>query len=449
MTALLNPLFRSSAMDKVFSDLSCIQGMLDFEAALARAEAAAGLFPESQARIIASHCRAETFDLATIAKDAALAGNLAIPLIKSLTAKVAAESSDAARFVHWGATSQDAIDTGMILQLRTAFELLDKDLTALSSTLAAIAQKHRLTPIVARTWMQQALPTTFGFIVAGWLDATLRHRRRIAELRPRLLTLQFGGAVGTLASLGGRGPQIAKSLANDLQLALPATPWHGHRDRFAEAAATLGLLMGTLGKIARDITLDAQTEIGELFEPAAPGRGGSSTLPHKRNPVTCAVVLAASLRVPPLVSTMLSAMQQEHQRGLGNWHAEWETLPEIFRLAGGALNHLVAMLPGLQIDTARMAANLEETHGLIFAEAVSMAAAQHLGKSSAHALVETACAKARETGQHLKAVLLVDPSIGKILPPPELDRLFEPSNYFGSAGEFVDQVLAEAARLTT
>ena len=449
MTALLDPLFRSEAIGEIFSDLSCLQSMLHFEAALARAESIAGILTEPQARIIASQCRAENFDLAALAKDAALAGNLAIPLIKSLTAKVAAENESAARFVHFGATSQDVIDTGMILQLRLAFELLDRNLATLTSTLSELAQKHRLTPIVARTWMQQALPTTFGFIVAGWLDAILRHRRRIAEIRPRLVTLQFGGAVGTLASLSGHGPEIAKSLAKDLQLALPATPWHSHRDRFAEVATTLGLLTGTLGKIARDISLHAQTEIAELFEPAAPGRGGSSTLPHKRNPVTCAVVVAAALRVPPLVSTMLAAMPQEHQRGLGNWHAEWEILPDIFRLTGGALHHFTEMLPSLEIDTKRMSLNLELTRGLIFAEAITMAAAQRLGKSAAHALLEAACTKARATGQHLKTILLADPSISEILPQPELDRLFEASNYFGSAGDFVDQVLAAAAQFST
>jgi 3-carboxy-cis,cis-muconate cycloisomerase len=446
---LLSPLFRSVSVEAELSDLATLQGMLDFESALARAESRAGIIPASAATSISAACHAEKFDRAALAESAAIAGNLAIPLIKQLTSLIANSDPDSSRFVHFGATSQDAIDTGMILQLRRAFELLDQDLASLTSTLSELAQKRRLTPIAARTWVQQALPTTFGFIVAGWLDAVLRHRRRIREIRPRLLTLQFGGAVGTLASLSGRAPEIAKSLARDLGLAEPAAPWHSHRDRFAESATTLGLLTGTLGKIARDISLHTQTEIAELFEPSAPGRGGSSTLPHKRNPVTCAVILAAALRVPPLVSTMLAAMPQEYQRGLGNWHAEWETLPDIFRLTGGALHHLTQMLPALEIDTQRMAVNLELTHGLIFAEAVSMAAAQRLGKSAAHALVETACARSRATGQHLKDALLSDPTIRDILPQPELDRLFDASNYFGSAGAFVDRVLAEAAQFST
>src|SRR5208282_1727353 len=239
--SLLDPLFRRDALDKLFSDEACIQGMLDFEAALARAEAASGIVPVSQAQIIAARCRAENFDLSAIAKDAALAGNLAIPLVRKLTELVAHEDKDAARFVHWGATSQDAIDTGCILQVRGAFDLIDQDLARLSSTLVTLAEKHRATPIAARTWMQQALPTTFGFIVAGWLDAILRHRKRLAELRLRLLTLQFGGAVGTLAALSGRGAGVAKALAEELQLSVPAAPWHSHRDRFVETATALGM----------------------------------------------------------------------------------------------------------------------------------------------------------------------------------------------------------------
>src|SRR5208337_3541054 len=326
--SLFDPLFRYDALDKLFSDEACIQGMLDFEAALARAEATSGIVPASQAQIIAGKCRAENFDLSAIAKVAASAGNLAIPLVKKLTEHVAHEDKDAARFVHWGATSQDAIDTGCILQVRGAFDLIDQDLARLSSTLVTLAETHRATPIVARTWMQQALPTTFGFIVAGWLDAVTRHRKRLAEIKPRGLALQFGGAVGTLAALGGHGPEVAKALADELRLSLPSIPWHTHRDRIVEIATTLGLCTGTLGKIARDISLHAQTEIAELSEPIAEGRGGSSTMPQKRNPVTCAVVLAAATRIPGLVNTLLSTMPQEEQRGLGGWHAEWETLPD-------------------------------------------------------------------------------------------------------------------------
>ncbi len=341
-------------------------------------------------------------------------------------------------------SSSGLIDTGCVLQMRGALELIDQDLARLSNTLIALAEKHSATPIVARTWMQQALPTTFGFIVAGWLDAVGRHRKRLAEIRPRVLTLQFGGAVGTLAALGGRGPEVAVALANELNLARPASPWHTHRDRIVEIATTFGLCAGTLGKIARDISLHSQTEIGELFEPFVEGRGSSSTMPHKRNPVTCAVVLAAATRVPGLVATLLSAMPQEEQRGLGGWHAEWETLPEVVCLCGGALHHLAEMLLGLEVDAARMARNLEITNGLIFAEAVTFALGDRMGKMPAHILVEAACKKAREQNRHLKDVLREKSGLHGHLTPADLESLFDVRNYLGSAGEFIRRVIAEA-----
>jgi 3-carboxy-cis,cis-muconate cycloisomerase len=442
--SLLDPLFRYEALDKLFSDEARIQGMLDFEAALARAEATSGIVPASQAQIIAGKCRAEHFNFSVIAKDAALSGNLAIPLVKKLTEIVAHVDKDAARFVHWGATSQDVIDTGCILQMRGAFNLIDQDLARLSGSLVTLAETHRATPIVARTWMQQALPTTFGFIVAGWLDAVSRHRNRLAEIKPRVLTLQFGGAVGTLAALGGRGPEVAKALADDLRLSLPSIPWHTHRDRIAEIATTLGLCTGTLGKIARDISLHAQNEIAELAEPIFEGRGGSSTMPQKRNPVTCAVVLAAATRIPGLVATLLSAMPQEEQRGLGGWHAEWETLPDIVRLSGGALHHLVEMLPGLEVDTQRMRHNLGLTNGLIFAEAVAMALGDRMGKMPAHLVVEATCKKAREQNRHLKDMLREESGLRGHLTPADLESLFDVRNYLGSADEFIRRVVAEA-----
>jgi 3-carboxy-cis,cis-muconate cycloisomerase len=443
--SILDPLFRSAALDQVFSDADRVQAILHFEAALARAEAAAGVIPEASARAIAVKCRVENLDLNLIAQDAALAGNLAIPIVKRLTEAVAKDDKDAARFVHWGATSQDAIDTGAVLQLRRALELFEQDLQRLSSALVALAEKHRATPMVARTWMQQALPTTFGFVVAGWLDAVLRHRTRLAEIRSRVFTLQFGGAVGTLAALGGNGAAVAKALALELKLELPPAPWHAHRDRIAEVATTLGLCMGTLGKIARDISLHTQTEVAELFEPAGEGRGGSSTMPHKRNPVTCSVVLAAARRVPGLVSTLLSAMVQEEERGLGGWHAEWETLPELVCLVGGALHHLAEMLPDLEVESARMLENLEITRGLIFAEAVSMALGDRMGKKPAHMLVEAACKKALAEKRHLKDVLLQEPGWHGHLTPADLESLFEVRNYLGSAEEFTARVLTEAA----
>jgi 3-carboxy-cis,cis-muconate cycloisomerase len=440
---LFNELFSYSALGQILSDESRVRGILQFESALAKAEARAGVIPEGAAQKIAEHCLAEQFDPSTIAKEAALAGNIAIPLIKMLTEAVARQDKDAARFVHWGATSQDAIDTGFVLQLRDTLALVERDLARLCETLAALASTHRTSVVVARTWMQQALPTTFGFVVAGWLDAILRHRRRLKEIRPRVLSLQFGGAVGTLAALRGDGPEVARVLAGELQLALPTAPWHAHRDGMAEVATFFGLITGTLGKIARDISLHSQTEVLELFEPAGRGRGGSSTMPHKRNPVTCSIVLAASTRVPGLVSTILSAMPQEHQRGLGGWHAEWETLPEILRLSGGALHHLAEMLPHLEVDPQRMLQNLEATNGLIFAEAVSMALAERMGKMSAHLLVEAACTKSVAENRPLKEILHEDPALRGHLTPEDLESLFDARNYLGSAEEFVERIIAQ------
>ena len=441
---LLDALFRSEEVERVLSDRARLQGMLDFEAALARAEARAGVIPPAAAEAIAAKCKAEFFDVDALALAAKSAGNVAIPLIKELTRLVAAADKDVARYVHWGATSQDAIDTGLVLQLREALRLIGSDLDRLCESLAELATKHRSTLMVARTWMQQALPTTFGFEVAGWLDALSRARLRLRETERRAIALQFGGAVGTLAALGTKGQEVARTLAAELHLPLPSIPWHAQRDRMTELAAVLGVCAGTLGKIARDISLHAQTEVAEVFEPGGEGRGGSSTMPHKRNPVTCATVLAAALRVPGLVSTMLTAMPQEHERGLGGWHAEWETLPEIVSLTAGALHHLTEIVPHLEIDAAKMGENLELTHGLIYAEAVSMALSGKLGRAKAHELLETASRRAHREKRHLRDALAQDSQVNAHLSPKELEDLFDPRKYLGAAEAFVDWVVAES-----
>jgi 3-carboxy-cis,cis-muconate cycloisomerase len=441
---LLDPLFRSQAVEKVFSNRATLQVMLDFEAALARAEARAGFIPASAAPAIEAKCRAELYDMTVLARSAASAGNLAIPLVKQLTLLVAKKEKDAARYVHWGATSQDTIDTGRVLQLRLALALISSELDLFAVVLGELVHKNRATLVVARTWMQQALPTTFGLKAAGWLDAIDRHRARLAETQERCLVLQFGGAVGTMAALGARGLDVATNLAKELQLPLPELPWHSHRDRMAEIATTLGLCCGTLGKIARDISLHMQTEVGEVFEPSADGRGGSSTMPHKRNPVTSAVVLSAAARVPPLVSTVLGAMVQEQERGLGGWHAEWETLPEIVRLTAGALHHLTTTVSELEIDQERMRQNLDITHGLIFAEAVAMALAEKMPRSDAHELVQQACKRAQSSRRDLRSVLAQDAIMKANLSDAELDRLFTPANYLGVADQFIDRVLASS-----
>jgi 3-carboxy-cis,cis-muconate cycloisomerase len=439
--ALLDPLFGFAAMGEVFTDAARLQRMLDFEAALARAEARCGVIPSGAAPAIALKCKAELLDVNALAAATAASLNPAIPLVKQLTALVAKDNPEAARFVHWGATSQDANDTGLVLQIRQALDILETDLATLCTGLVQLAQKHRSAPIAGRTLMQHALPTTFGVKVAAWLDAMNRHRERLAECRIRVLVVQFGGAVGTLAALGEKGLQVAEALAAELHLALPTMPWHTERDRVAEVATTLGLCTGTLGKIARDISLHMQTEISEVFEPVGEGRGGSSTMPHKRNPVSAAIMLSAATRVPGLVSTMLSAMVQEDERGLGDWHAEWETLPEIFRLTAGALHQMATIVPHLEIDAARMRRNLDATQGLIFAEAVTMTIGTHIGKSPAHALMEEASRQTRESGKHLREVLAQTRAVTERLTSAELDRLFDPENYQGVAEELVDRVI--------
>ena len=443
---LLDGLFRNEEVERWLSERTCLQAMLSFESALATAESHAGVIPPAAVQSISQQCKAPLFDIDALSKAAKDSGNIAIPVVKALTALVARNDAEAARYVHWGATSQDVIDTGLILQLRGALAHVAADLDKLAGELAELATAHRSTVIVGRTWMQQALPTTFGAKVAGWLDAIDRHRGRLHETQTRCLVLQFGGAVGTLAALNEKADEVAKNLAQELKLPLAEIPWHSSRDRLAEIATTLGLLVGTLGKIATDISLLSQTEVAEVFEPSEPGRGGSSTMPHKRNPVACAAVLSAAIRVPGLVSTMLVAMQQQHERALGGWHAEWETLPEIVSLAGGAVRTMAQIAPRLEIDAERMRRNLEATRGLIFAEAATMALAREIGKHEAHELVESACNVARTENRHLRDVLRENKDALKHQPVEAIDAMFDAERYLGLAGEFVDRVVTASEK---
>jgi len=446
MPELLAALFSTPEASSILGDRARLQGMLDFEAALARAEARAGVIPAAAAEAIGQRCRAEMFDIARLAEASVKAGNPAIPMVNSLTALVAGDDADAARYVHWGATSQDAMDTGLVLQLRQLAAVLREDLERLSAALAGRAEQHKTTPLAGRTWLQHAAPVTLGVKMAGWLDALERQAVRLEEVWSRALVLQFGGAAGTLAALGGRGLEVAEALAAELGLALPAIPWHAQRDRLAEVAAFLGVLIGTVGKVARDISLLMQTEVAEVFEPAEEGRGVSSSMPQKRNPVAAALVLAAAARAPGLVSTMLSAMVQEHERGLGGWHAEWETLPELASLAAGALRHMAETVEGLEIDAARMRANLDTTQGGILAEAAAMALATRIGRPQAHELVERASRRALEMGRKLQDVLGEDPAVSQHLSPRDLAAVFDPRHYLGQSAVFVDRVLAQRRR---
>jgi 3-carboxy-cis,cis-muconate cycloisomerase len=434
---------------RIFSAESTLRQMMRVEAALAQAEAQCGVIPTRAARVIHDVAQGEIDDVLDtdgIAAGAEQGGNIAIPFVKQLTSAVAKVDAEAARFVHWGATSQDILDTALVLQLREALAALDHTLAAAQSACAALAMAHRHTAMVGRTWLQHALPTTFGVKAAGWLEALDRSRVRLRHAASQAAVLQFGGAAGTLASLGSAAPAVTQALALQLGLTAPDMPWHTHRDRLAEVATTLGVLTGTAGKIARDISLMAQTEVGELREPGAPGRGGSSTMPHKRNPVGCAAILTAAVRVPGLVSTTLSGMVQEHERALGGWQAEWETLPQITALAGGALRHLAAVLDGLEVDAQRMADNLSQTRGLILAEAFMLALGPHIGRLQAHELVERATQQAVQRGCDLRTAmgdaLNADAATRDLLDADDLDRLSRPENYLGEAVAFTDRVLA-------
>ena len=445
---LFDAYFTARDMREVFCDQGRVQAMLDVEAALARAEARVGLIPASAVAPIENACRADLYDFAALGEAIATAGNSAIPLVKALGKQIAATDAEAERYVHLGATSQDVMDTGLVLQLRQALDLIESDLAQLADSLAAQAQRHAATPMAGRTWLQHATPVTLGMKIAGWLGAVTRSRQRLRELKPRLLVLQFGGASGTLAALGEQALPIAQALAEELQLTLPEQPWHTQRDRVVEFGAVLGLIAGSLGKLGRDISLLMQTEAAEVFEPSAPGKGGSSTMPHKRNPVGAAVLIGAATRVPGLVSTLFSAMPQEHERSLGLWHAEWETLPEICCLVSGSLQQARLLAEGLEVDAARMARNLDLTQGLVLAEAVSIVLAQRVGRDTAHHLLEQCCKRAVAEQRHLRAVLGDEPQVTAQLSSAELDNLLNPAHYLGQAQVWVERAVAEHNALT-
>jgi 3-carboxy-cis,cis-muconate cycloisomerase len=442
LSPLLAPMLSSAAMRAVCDDATYLQHMLGFEAALARAGAATGVIPARAADPIAKACKAGLFDLDALAEAATRSGNLAIPLVKALTANVAKADPDAARYVHWGATSQDVIDTATMLGLRAAIDALLSDTDRAIAGFAKLAAKHRDTAMVARTWLQHALPMPFGLKLAEYAAALHRSRTRLQRLRSEGLALQFGGAAGTLAALGDKGLLVADKLAQELELPLPDAPWHTHRDRIAEAASVFAILAGTCGKIARDLQLLMQTDVAEAFEPSGDGRGGSSTMPHKRNPVAAATALAAATMAPGLAATIFAAQVQDHERSAGPWHAEWPTLPMLLQVTSGALAATVDIAEGLEVDAARMRVNLEATQGLIMAEAVTMALAETIGKSEAHHLVETASKKAVADKKHLRDILAKDPKVTALLSADKLAKLFEPMAYQGVSQALIDRLLA-------
>jgi len=444
---LIESLATTPALAALFSDESVLQVMLDFETALARAEARHGLIPMEAADAIAAAARPDKLDISVLAEAAFRAGTPTIPLVKMLTDLVRKTDAEAVRFVHWGATSQDVADTAMSLLLKRAEPILIADMLRLEKALADVSERHKQSVMLGRTLLQPATPVTFGLKAAGWLASVCRGRRRLQKAFRVAVVLQFGGASGTLASLGDRGIHVAETLSADLGFGdAPAAPWHTQRDQLATLICACGVLTGSLGKMARDISLLMQSEVGEAFEPGAEGRGGSSTMPNKRNPTACSLTLAAAHRVPGLVASFLSAMLQEHERGVGGWQAEWPIIAAAVQSTGVAIASMAEVAEGLSVDAQKMRLNLENTNGAIFAERAMMLLGAKLGRDVAHKVVEAAVRKSVKEGRNLAAVLAETPEVAAHLGSAELKELETPEEYLGSAEAFRKALASESSR---
>ena len=433
---LVESLTTTPKMAAVFSDASVLEAMLAFEVSLARAEASLGIIPSSVVAAIESAARAELYDAGEIATASLRSGTVTIPFVTALTERVRAAEPTAAAYVHWGATSQDVADTAIVLLFKQAKEILQSDLARLENALYHHSEQHAGTVMLGRTLLQAAVPTTFGLKAAGWLGAVRRNHARLDVAFTEALVLQFGGAAGTLASLGDQGIAVGEALARQLSLAYPDAPWHTHRDRLASLMCMLGVTTGSLGKMARDISLLMQNEIAEAAEPAAKGRGGSSAMPHKQNPVACALTLSAAYRVPALVNTFLSSMVQEHERAAGGWQSEWPTTSSIVQATGLAAASMAEVAEGLTVDAARMRANLDATRGTIFAERATLLLSGKLGRELASSLVERALAESVGTCQNFVDVLAEMPEVIEVLDAPTLRDLHLPESYLGVAERF-------------
>ena len=426
-------------MVALFSPAALVRQMLAFEAALARAQARAGVIPVHAADAIADACRLELFDVAALYRDAVTAGTLAIPLVRALGERA---GSDAIAYVHWAATSQDVIDSALMLQMRDGLDALVCDLRGVAAECARLADAHRVTVMPGRTLLQQATPITFGLKAARWLALAVRQARAVHACRTSGLALQFGGASGTLAALGDHGLPVAHFLAEELQLPLPDLPWHAERDRIGVMAATLGVVAGGMAKIATDIVLLGQSEVGEVAESAVPGKGISSAMPQKRNPVDATSALAAARLCTGQVFVVLTAMAQEHERAVGGWQAEWVAIPALFGFAAGAVSHVAGAIGGLQVNPERMRANLALGGGMIMAESLTMSLATTLGRPDALTLVQHVVSGARESGRSLHDQACEDPSVRAVLTVEAIDRALDPSAYLGSSEPFIDRALA-------
>ena len=437
-SALFRDMFGTAEMRDIFSDEALVGRYLEAEAALARAQARAGVVPKDAAEAIDAASRSLKIDYDKLRHETELVGYPILPLVHQLSAA----AGEAGRFVHWGATTQDIMDTGNVLQIRAALSIIERDLREIGNILADMARKYRDTPMAGRTHLQQALPVTFGYKTAVWLSSIDRHIERIEQARPRVLVGEFSGAAGTLASIGEGGLEMQKLFCEELGLNQPSITWHVARDGIAEAVTVLGLITGTLGKIATDVMMMSATEFGEVSEPFVPGRGASSTMPQKRNPISSELMLAAAKAVRQHVATMLDGMIHDFERATGPWHLEWISLPESFLLTASSLANAKFMLAGLVVHEQRMRENLDLTHGLIVAEAVMMAVAPKLGRQHAHDVVYDACRKAIEGNGHLADILAGMPEVIEALGSVDVIRRHcDPANYLGLSGQMVDRVL--------
>lgn len=438
--SLGDALFATPEMAAIWSDAELVRGMVAFEAALARAEATAGVIPAEAAASITAACVGASFDIAALIREAAVAGTPAIPLVRMLAERVGAEWGG---YVHWGATSQDAIDTALVLQMRDSLDLLARRLLDVGTLCAALAERHRRTLMAGRTLLQQAVPIPFGLKAARWLALATRQARHLAELRTRISVVQLGGAAGTLASLGQDGSRVTDLVAAELGLAVPDLPWHAERDRVAEVAAGVGIVAGAMAKIAGDLVLLAQTEVAEVSEASTPGKGGSSAMPQKRNPVDAVMARAAARLALGEVPVMLGSMEHEHERAAGGWQAEWDALPRLFGFTAGAVERVYAALDGLDVDAARMRTNLDASGGLIMAEALTMALAAHVGRIEAQRIVREVSEQATAAGESLEQVASQDERVRAGLSPEDLTHVFDPAAYLGSSDNYMDRALAD------
>lgn len=436
---LFGDVFSTAAMRGIWADENRVAQYLAFEAALARVQGRLGLIPAEAAEEIDRVCRIERIDMARLQSQTERAGTPIVGLVSQINALC---RDGFGEYCHWGATTQDVTDTATVLQIRASLEIVDAELTAIATALAALAQKHRLTPMAGRTHLQQAVPVSFGYKMAGLLSAVQRHRERLAQLAPRVLQLEFAGAAGTLASLPRMALETQAALAAELGLAQPVIAWHTQRDTIAEVGAFLGLVGGTLGKLSMDVKLLMQTEVGEVFEPFAPGRGASSTMPQKRNPISCTYIHAQVAVLRQHAASLMEAMVGDHERATGPWQIEWIVLPEAFCLAAGALAHSRSLVEGLEVDAERMRANLDLTHGLVVAEAVMMGLAPGMGRERAHDLVYDLCRVAIAERRALLDVLVDNAEIASLASREQLAAMCDPAAYLGQAGVMVDRVLA-------